>query len=292
LLKVRVSLFPDDVSKDTALTNIVRESSKNGDEWDTDIVESDVIFPYFRVGQTTLITVAPSFLASSDYTTSVAGDILSLAQKAVALINPAVPLITAENKDRFTKAAGFVDETVNGLLHRSVKEHSVSVRIPTEMGPGGELAHVMLFSPPANRTIDIGQPTPVGMWTIRAEPLIASLFGTSLQNGRLIASNLSSTSILSFRVADNKSLQESLLAKNAITIARDAYIQATKADDKAKAGAQFCSVVAIEAGKIGFAPADVGGAAWAMAVELEPEPTEKGKLLAACAEADHFPVAT
>ena len=128
-LTVRVTIEPDNVGKDFALTKLTRNSTKNGDEWDSGLIESDILLPYFLVGQTTVIKVQPSFVASSDYSSSAAGDIVNLAQQAAAVINPAVPLITTENKDRFTKATNFIDATINGLLHRRIGEQAVTVRV-------------------------------------------------------------------------------------------------------------------------------------------------------------------
>ena len=288
-LTVRVSVEPDNVGKDFVLTKLTRTSTKNGDEWDTGLIESNILLPYFLVGQTTVIKIEPSFVASSDYSSSAAGDIVNLATQAVSIINPAVPLITAENKDSFNKATNFVDTTINGLLHRRIGEQAVSVRVPWDLASGGEVARILLLSPQANSTVGSQPVRPLGVWIIRADPIIRSLFGRQNSDGSLQRKGLSAPVILGYTVADGKTLRDALLAKNGVSVARDAYLKANANTDRGKTGAQFCNVVAIEAAKIGFSPVDVRGIVWAMANDVEPEPTANGVLLLSCSTAGPFP---
>jgi hypothetical protein len=290
-LTVRVSVESDNignVGKDFALTKLTRTSTKNGDEWDTGLTESDILLPYFLVGQNTVIKVEPSFVASSDYSSSAAADIVNIAQQAAAIINPAVPLITTENRESFTKATNFIDGTINGLLHRRIGEQAVSVRIPRDLARGGDIAHILLFTPRANSTVSSGAIQPVGVWIIRAEPIIRSLFGRQNADGSLQMPGLSASVILGYTVAEKKSVRDALLARNGVTVARDAYL-AAKGADRVKAGAQFCNVVANESAKIGFSPVDVRGVVWAMAKDVEPEQTANDALLRSCSTSGPFP---
>lgn len=288
-LTVRVSVDPDNVSKDSTLTRVSRRSSKSGDEWDTELVESAVLLPYFLVGQSTVIKIAPSFVASSDYNSLIAGDVMDIAERAAALINPAATLITSENKDRFNKATNFVDSTINGLLHRRVGEQAVSARVPHHLASGGEIARILLLAPGANMTVSSAATQPVGVWIVRADPMIRSLFGKQNQDGKLLRSTLSAAAILGYSVAEGRTLRDALLGKNAVSVARDAYLQA-QAADKEKTGAQFCNVVSMEAARIGLSPADVGGAVWAMAADAAPAAAANAALLNACSTTAYIPV--
>jgi hypothetical protein len=251
-LTVRVSVEPDNVGKDSTLTKIARFSSKSGDEWATQVNDSDILLPYFRIGQSTVIRVAPSFVASSDYSSSVASDIIDLAERAAALINPAATLITSENKDRFNKATNFVDATVNGLLHRRIGEEAVSARVPRDLQAGGEIARILLLAPGVNATVNSSSIQPIGVWIIRADPMIRSLFGKQNADGRLLGSTLSAPTILGFTVVEGKTLREALLAKSGVSASRDAYLQANDEPGRAKNGAEFCNVVSLEAAKLGL----------------------------------------
>jgi hypothetical protein len=280
-IRVTVSGDFDEVSKDTILASISRTSSKTGDEWATHVAESTILLPYFRVGQRTSITVAPTFFASSDYSTSVASDVLAVVENAAAAINPTSTLITSENQPQFNRAANFVDKTVSGVLHRKIGEDAVSVRDLHDLQRGGEIARILLLAPAANYTVT-AVAKPLGVWIIRAEPMIKSVFGPETPDGRLQLSSLSAKTILTSTVAEGKNLGDSLLASTKVSGARDAYLKATKPTDIRKTGAQFCNAVSTEAAKMWFTPADVGAIVWAMATDLAPEAASQKNLLSAC----------
>ena len=169
-LTVEVHATPLDVRTTKTLASIKRDSNSEGETWDTGVENDEILLPYFAVDRGTLIAIDAKLLSSREYDASIAGGVLDLVQKASNAISPTTALITTANKDRFNKAASFVDSTVDGLLKVQIDE-KVRLRVPIATPETGQvLAVITLWLPPANdayRSANLPE-QPVGQWIIYA----------------------------------------------------------------------------------------------------------------------------
>jgi hypothetical protein len=292
-LSVKATIDPIGVSQTRPLVLVHRDSSTKGEAWNTEIGTHERLTRYFLVDNGTLVSLEFSFSESSKYTGSAVGTIFQLIQNAVGVIEPASTLITKENKEKFNAAAGFVDQTINGLMATDLKEKTTLER--RIGGTDGEkaLAHIVLFVPDANSTVRPGAAgyQPVGMWTIKTERILSALFGQVAPDGatgalRLVSGKLSAPIVMNFRVDDDKTLGEYLSGNTSVSAAKDAYL---KDNSRAGTAEALCSAVAFETGRLGFSPADVGGAVWAYAKTVEPVDQQHSKLQTACSKIERYP---
>jgi hypothetical protein len=285
-LSVKATINPTGVSQTRHLLVLGRDSSKKGESWNTEIATNQQLTRYFLVDNSTMVSLEFAYVANSKYSAAMTGTILELVQKATALIEPTSTLITTENKKRFNDASTFVDQTISGLLATDVKEKTMLESRITNDSFANPLAQIVLYIPDANSTVRVrGGYQPVGMWIVTADDVVPALLGPVARNGlNLVAANLSAPTIMNFRVDDNQTLEQYLASRTSISAAKDAYL---KADGK-KGGDALCSAVAIEVGRLGLSPADVGGAVWAYAKTLEP--AASSNLQTACRAIDRYPI--
>src|SRR5258707_5762240 len=109
-----------------------------------------VLSPYVEFAENALIRVEANLTATREYNSSIGSDVLGIVKRASALISPAAPLITDQNKDRFNDAATFFDSTINGLLKVSVLEKPGRTFAIADRPGRQDLAVVTLVVPWAN----------------------------------------------------------------------------------------------------------------------------------------------
>lgn len=227
--------------------------------------------------------------ATREYNSSIGSDVIGLVKRATALISPAAPLITDQNKDRFNDAATFFDSTVNGLLKVSVLEKPGRTFELADRPGRQDLAVVTLVAPWANDVYPSHQTAmvPVGQWTIYAEPLRRSMLAKVDDRGMIAAGSFTSATIMNFGVADNKTLGETLAGSSSVVAARDALV--ASADGAAADPARvYCRAVQREAESLGLAPIDAALAAWAAVADLALSDTKMSNAMTGCNRIEHF----
>jgi hypothetical protein len=248
-----------------------------------------VLLPYVRIDENTLVRIQADFTATREYNSSIGSDVIGLVKRASALISPAAPLITDQNRDRFNDAATFFDNTINGLLKVSVLEKPGRTFEIADRPGRQDLAVVTLVAPWANDVYPSHQTTmvPVGQWTIYAEPLRRSMLAKVNDGGMIAAGSFTSATIMNFGVADNKTLGETLAGSSSVVAARDALVSAadTDAADPARV---FCRSVQKEAESIGLAPIDAALAAWAAVADLALSDVKMSNANKGCDRIEHF----
>lgn len=293
VLGLSARITPLDVTRWASLARFERASDGKGEQWDTSIENDRVLTPYFRIDQSSTVDLNFDLVSTRDYDISLSKDAFAIIEKAAALLAPSTQLITPGSKERFNKTASFVDSSVSGLLHVSIKEklRQVSSLQASEDGGRLELASVIFHAPWANDALPprkgrdasaLSAPKPIGKWVVVAEPVRQSLFGAP-SNGRLPITGLSAANILNFQINEDKSLRSHLADATGVNAARDALI---KASEKQAPAEVLCRAVMAEADRLWFTPADAGAVAWAYIKSLSLEP-KKGVEL--CATVENYP---
>jgi hypothetical protein len=254
ILTAKVAVRPLGVTGSAPLMSMGRDSGKQGETWSTDVGNSLTILPYFRIEPNTILQLTASYDSQRTYTSSIAGDVIDIIDRATKLITPTTPLITASNKNRFNDAATFIDTTISGLLKVDIQEN---LRADSPIGDGDTvLAQLVLYATGANDPYQRKPKEyerPVGMWTIAAETFSGSLF-TGDQNNNAIPSV---AAVLNFQVTDGKKIREMLAGDTLTTTARDAFGKTTDAGKKSEAAGALCRAVASKADAEGFSSDDV-----------------------------------
>lgn len=289
ILTINAHVTPLDVKANEPLASINRDSTKKGEEWSTDVDNNEVLLPYFRIDRGTVIALDAKLHSTRDYDSSIASDALDLVQRASDLINPTTALITTENKDRFNKAASFVDTAVNGMLKVSIDER-VRLSSPVVTPQSGEVLAVITLRLP--RSTDVyASAIPerlLGQWVIYTEPARASMLD-DVAFGQPIARNaISAAGVLNYLVDDKKTLREAFSGVKNLVSARDALVGASVAESRDKART-LCRAVAGEALALGLTPVDAGAAAWAYVADLALADAKMKKAEAGCAAVEFYP---
>ncbi|HKC03312.1 MAG TPA: hypothetical protein VKC17_08420 [Sphingomicrobium sp.] len=289
VLQIRVTVTPINVSSATTLAGIHRKSGKGGEEWSTDVENGMVLLPYVRIDENTLIRVQADFTATREYNSSIGSDVLGIVKRASALISPAAPLITDQNKDRFNDAATFFDSTINGLLKVSVLEKPGRTFAIADRPGRQDLAVVTLVVPWANDVYPSAKSSmiAIGQWTIYAEPLRRSMLAKVDDAGQVVPGSFTSATVMNFGVAENKTLGEALAGSSDIIAARDSLVGA-EVGDSTDSGRVFCRAVQREAERLELAPIDAGLAAWAALADLALPDAKMTNAMAGCNRIEHF----
>lgn len=285
-LKVLATIKPINVPQSLALFHVNRQSGKTGEAWNTQISNGQNLSRYFLVDRSTAVSLEFSFAENSKYTGAVAGSLFDIVERAAALIAPASILITADNKKRFSDAAKFADDSLNGLMATDVKEDATVEQRIGEADGNKTLAVVALFAPDANSTIR-GEYQPIGIWTVKTDEIQPALLGR-MDGDHLDISKLSAATVLSFKTDSEQTLGQLLAGRTSVSQAKEAYLKAEN-PKKAAAAQALCSTVATEVANLGMSPADVGGAVWAYAKIMEPVPAAKSVLQTNCKSVDQYP---
>ena len=162
------------------------------------------------------------------------------------------------NIARFNDASNFVDTTINGLLKISIDEklHTETLVLDRET----PIVTFVLLVPGTNDPFTYAAkpnsaPRVVGKWTVVAERFDGSLFADeTLGDDDTFVPAVAS--VLNFRVADDKSVRETLAGEDSVTAGRDELIKSNEktAGDLAR---KLCRSVAAKADSLGFSPRDV-----------------------------------
>lgn len=279
VLTIKTSLPTPNVSTVHTIATVGRDSSRRvGESWSTEVSNTRWLTPYFRVNSETIINVDINLAASTDYKASISADALDLIKRAAGVISPSATLITSLNKDRFNDAASFVDSSINSFFKESVTERSVN---DFQINAGNQtLGAIFLNLPTANTTL--GETTPVGVWLISTDRVIASVFHPAAADQASLANIVSAASIMNFQVGPAQTLQQALAARSNVTVARDAFIGANADGNIQAAAAALCQAVSNEAEAIGLAPLDVRAVRWAYAETLALQTNHRKALERSC----------
>lgn len=291
LMTLNVHVRPLGVPATRPLAYLKRDSDKQGESWMTEIVNDEILLPYFRVDRSSTVAIEAVVQSDRTYNSSLAGSTLEIVQNAASLINPSTALITAENKARFTSAASFVDNAVNGMLMVSIDEKANSRVSLNSPGKKQILAIITLKLPMANNAFEsVRFPAQtIGRWEVYAEEYRPSMLADLTSAAPIPTNGLSVASVLSYLVDDKKTLRESLAASKSLTAARDALVGATKADDITNKARTLCRAVAAEADVIGLAPIDSGAVAWAYLKDLAFDDTKHQAAVQGCDDVELYP---
>jgi hypothetical protein len=289
LLQLSAHVRPLDVRRSYMLASIKRGSTKQGEEWTTNLDNGSIFLPYFRVDQSSVVNLEANLVSSREYGSSVGEGALNLVGRASDLLSPTTAWINEANKAGFNKAANFIDASINGLLKVSIDE---TVRKGVRLDPtnGEQTLAVITLSVPRANDAYVSTSAPevmVGQWRIIAEPIRPSMFADVLMGQPLARNQITAANILNFSVDDGKTLRQMLAGVASVGAARDGLIGARPADIRNRART-LCRVVAIESDRLGLAPVDSGAAVWAyltdMALGDAMNTAEAG-----CREVEHYP---
>lgn len=295
-LTIEAQVTPLDVKTSRPVASINRDSTKQGEVWDTQIENNGILFPYFRVDRSSLVNVTAKLHSAREYQSTIAADTLDIVQRASALISPTTALITTENKGRFNEAAGFVDTAVQGLLKVSIDEQ-VRYSVPLNPGVNGQVLGIITLRLPIANDVYRSKTDErmVGQWVIYAEPLRLSMLDDVNGNGPIRRTNVSAAAVLNYLVDDKKTLREALSGVQSLVTARDALVKTagntqSSAEDITDKARPLCRIVANESLSLGMTPVDAGAAAWAYLTDLA---LPKGKMKDAetgCGEVEFYPL--
>lgn len=291
LLTIDAHVTPLDVKTTRTLASIVRDSSKKGEVWSTQVDNDGILLPYFRIDHSTIVDVDVKLHSTREYNSSVAASSLDIVQRAASLISPTTPLITAANKDRFNDSATFVDTAVNGLLKVDIDEE-VRSRVPLMLPDRGQiLAVIALHLPRANDTyVSMKSPAhAVGQWVVYTEPETPSMLGPIGANGAISRKQITAAAILNYLVDDKKTLREALSGVQSLVTARDALVKATADKDVTDNARSLCRIVTNESLSLGLAPVDAGASAWAYLTDLAFSDTKMNKSEMGCHSVEFYP---
>ena len=291
ILTIDAHVTPLDVKANEPLASLNRDSTKKGEGWSTDIDNNEVLLPYFRIDRGTVIALDAKLHSTRDYDSSIASDALDLVRRASDLISPTTALITTENKDRFNKAATFVDTAVNGMLKVSIDER-VRLSSPVVTPQSGEvLAVITLRLPRSNDVYASAIPEKlIGQWVVYTEPARASMLDDVGFGQPIARKAISAAGVLNYLVDDKKTLREAFSGVKNLVSARDALVGASAAESTDKART-LCRSVAGEALSLGLTPVDAGAAAWAYLADLALPKAKMKNAEAGCADVEFYPPA-
>ncbi|HVF38247.1 MAG TPA: hypothetical protein VNA29_09940 [Sphingomicrobium sp.] len=291
LLTLKLHVRPLDVKATKPLASIKRDSDKKGETWATEIVNDEILLPYFRVDRSSTVAIEASVESDRAYDSSLAGATLDIVQRAAALINPTTALITTENKERFNSAATFVDGAVNGMMAVSIDEKANSRAALDSPMQKQTLAIITLKLPMANNTFGSTRfpMQEVGQWEVYAETYRPSMLADLTSPSPIPRNETSVASVLNYLVDDKKTIRESLAASKSLASSRDALVAATKPDDVTNKARTLCRAVASEAEALGLTPVDVGAVAWAYLADLALEPSKNSAAESGCSVVELYP---
>jgi hypothetical protein len=290
VLKFDAQVDPVGVKSSVQLYSMLRNSAKDGQSWTTDVRNNDYLLPYFRLDTSSLLAFSANFQSEGSSKFDVAGSVLDIVERGANLITPTAVLITDENRERFNKAAEFVDGSLSKLFYKKVTEtarQGVAIA-PTEDDPQ-LVASVVLVSPDPRKTyVDVGYPQRViGRWDVYAEKIKKSLFADVKKDPQsrsdiVDVRQIDPATVLNFKIGDNEVLRDRLASSEAISKASKALAQAADAAAVRGPAIGFCRLVATEAARVGLAPNDVAITAWAYLEDQALEGAKRTAALSAC----------
>jgi len=174
-------------------------SSREGENWRSELGERRFLTPYFRVDQGSTAAIEVSLTASREIDSAVTQNILQIVQRGVGLVaGPTGPLVTALNSDRLNQTTNFVDNAISRLFREKLAETSQSdfpaerwlVRRPalaaTRAAPppadgcdlGAAVAGIAANFPMGGHVWREGNERNVGEWRVYVTEPIVSIFST------------------------------------------------------------------------------------------------------------------
>lgn len=284
-----IKLSPTDVGVSPTLISVKRDSDSKGEKWATTSDNGNIPTPYFRIDRGSTVVLTPQILSKRDYNSEIGSGLIELITQASAAIAPKVPLITSENKKRFNDAAAFVDSQINSLLHVDIDEKTI---VEADLNPGNQeqvLAIYSVWLPFANDVYgtSLHPIKPVGVWTVIAEPLRASMLGTTTTD-HLAAAKLSPAAVLGFKVDSNKTVREALSGSQDVIAARDELVKAHEPETGDKAY-RLCRLIQSQVEKLEMMTIDGAAVSWAYVKDLALTPKVENQAVAGCSRIGNFP---
>lgn len=290
VLKFDAQVDPIGVKASTQLYSMLRNSSKDGQSWTTDVRNNDYLLPYFRLDTSSILTFSADFQSEGSSKFDIGSSILDIVEQGSKLITPTAALITDENIGRFNDAARFVDESLSKLFYKRVTEtarQGIAIK-PTEDATQHLVSVVLIDPDPTKTYITTQRPGRViGQWDVYAERIRKSLFA-SVRNDAVDVTNLDPASVLNFKIGDKEILRDRLASSEAISKAAKAMAQASEAN-VGEPAIGFCRLVAMEAARVGLAPHDMALAAWAYLADQAMIETKHKAAAVACQPIRYFP---
>jgi hypothetical protein len=290
VLKFDAQVDPIGVKASTQLYSMLRNSSKDGQSWTTDIRNNDYLLPYFRLDTSSILTFSADFQSEGSSKFDIGSSILDIVEQGSKLITPTAVLITDENIGRFNDAARFVDESLSKLFYKKVTEtarQGIAIK-PTEYATQHLVSVVLIDPDPTKTYITTQRPgRVVGQWDVYAERIRKSLFA-SVDNDAVNIANLDPASVLNFKIGDKEILRDRLASSEAISKAAKAMAQASETN-VGEPAIGFCRLIAMEAARVGLAPHDMALAAWAYLADQAMVENKHKAAAAACQQVRYFP---
>ena len=292
VLKFDAQVEPVGVKTSSQLYSMLRNNSKDGQTWTTDVRNGDFLLPYFRIDTASILNFTANFQSEGTSDVDVATATLDIIERGAKLIAPTAAVITDTNKERFNSAATFVDDSLSKLFYKKVTEtarQGVAIR-PTAASEH-LLVRIVLFAPHPTKTFitPLNQARPIGEWNIYAEKLRKSLFVDDVDGAvQADVSTLDPATVLNLKIDDKQVLRDRLASSEAIGKAAQLLAKAT-AGQAAEPAISLCRLVAAEAAKVGLAPYDLAIAAWAFLADQAMETTKHDAASAACKAVRHYP---
>ena len=295
LLSIKSTLKRPRVSTTATIVSAGYDSNKQvGESWASEFNGQRMLTPYFRIDPDSAVLMEIELAVSSGYKATLASDVIDLLERATALVAPTSSLITSLNKERFSDASQFVDQTLSSLFNESISERSANDFALPDWA-GDELARITVRLPlgneitPGARNAKGQQPVEIGTWIIRStEPILSVFSGEDAEAAvgtaaaapsaacaaplvedkvacAALAGRISPHSVLNFQVDTGVTLNQALAGDTGVAAARDKLVAT---DGKNNAGNQgdvrdLCMVVAERAERLGFNRIDVAAILWA-----------------------------
>jgi hypothetical protein len=204
------------------LLTITHDSNSDvGEAFLTDVTDSMINTPYFKVGPSSTISTQFEIKTSKTITSKVVRLVLESINTLASVASPTSPLVTKLNKDSVNNRA--VGDVIGRLFSETVSETIRSERTINDWKPG---SHFQVYLDNIMREMfDSKQVNQLGTWTVQLAPPRPSMFSDveyycleDLECGDSVRKaafeNLSASSVLNFQVATNVSLGDYLLGED------------------------------------------------------------------------------
>jgi hypothetical protein len=102
-------------------------SSRQGENWTSEMGERQFLTPYFRVDQGTTAAIEVRLKTTRETDAAITQNVLSLIRTGASLVAPpTAPLVTALNGDRLNKTSNYLDASISSLFRERLAETSQS----------------------------------------------------------------------------------------------------------------------------------------------------------------------
>jgi hypothetical protein len=259
------------------LLTITHDSnSEVGEAFLTDVTDSLIDTPYFKVGPNSTISTQFEIKTSKTITSKVVRLVLESINTLASVASPTSSLVTELNKDSVNNRAGRVDDVIGRLFSETISETIRGEGTIHDWKPGSyfqvhldNIMREMFDSKQVNRfgtwTVELARPRPSMFSNVEYYCLENSECGDSVRQAAF--ENLSASSVLDFQVATNVSLGDYLLGE-------DWFVEGvTNFTSKPGHRLAFCKKIVNALEKLGFNRDDSLAGLWASVTGL-PLPDE------------------